>query len=121
MLGLVEVLTGHSFSFIFLSVDSKEHTKCVEWNYNLYSTNEMLRLKSVRTLVSIFIGHTFIFIFLLALLKSVHFKNKVAQSSVHLKIMIFFNNTSADIKTKSAVELLKMIILSELRIAQLCS
>ena len=38
-----------------------------------------------------------------------------------LKIMIIFTNTSADIKTKSADLLSKMIIiLSELRIAQLC-
>ena len=38
------------------------------------------------------------------------------------KIVIIFNNTSAEIKTKSADVLLKMItILKELRIAQLCS
>ena len=38
------------------------------------------------------------------------------------KIVIIFNNTSAEIKTKSADVLLEMItILKELRIAQLCS
>ena len=38
------------------------------------------------------------------------------------KIVIIFNNTSAEIKTKSADLLLKMItILKELRILQLCS
>ena len=38
------------------------------------------------------------------------------------KIVIIFNNTSAEIKTKSADVLLKIItILKELRIAQLCS
>ena len=38
------------------------------------------------------------------------------------KIVIIFNSTSAEIKTKSADILLKMIIISiELRIAQLCS
>ena len=38
------------------------------------------------------------------------------------KIVIIFNNTSAEIKAKSADVLLKMItILKELRIAQLCS
>ena len=39
-----------------------------------------------------------------------------------IKIIIIFNNTSAEIKTKSADALLKMIIiLKELRIVQLCS
>ena len=38
------------------------------------------------------------------------------------KIMIISNNTSAEIKTKSADVLLKIIIiLNELRITQLCS
>ena len=38
------------------------------------------------------------------------------------KIVIIFNNTSAEIKTKSADVLLKMItILKELRIVHLCS
>ena len=38
------------------------------------------------------------------------------------KIMIIFNITSAEIKTKSADVLLKIIIiLKEMRIAQLCS
>ena len=51
-------------------------------------------------------------------LKSVHFKNTVARSSVHSKLWSFW----AEIKTTSADVLLKMIIiLSELRIAQLCS
>ena len=37
------------------------------------------------------------------------------------KIVVIFNNTSAEIKTKSADVLLKMTtILKELRIAQLC-
>ena len=39
-----------------------------------------------------------------------------------VQIMIIFNNTSAEIKTKSIDVLLKMItILKELRITQLCS
>ena len=41
---------------------------------------------------------------------------------ISLKIMIIFKNTSADIKTKSADVLLKIIIiLSEPSIPQLCS
>ena len=49
------------------------------------------------------------------LLKSVHFKKTVA-----LKIMIIFDNTPADFVLMSADVLLEMIIiLSELRIAQL--
>ena len=39
-----------------------------------------------------------------------------------IKIMIIFNNTSAEIKAKSADVLLNMIIiLTEMRIVQLCS
>ena len=52
------------------------------------------------------------------LLKSVHFKNTVTQSSFHSKPYDHFQNTSTDIKTKSADALLKMVIdLSEIRIA----
>ena len=41
---------------------------------------------------------------------------------ISFKIVVIFNTTSADIKTKSADNILKMTtILKEMRIAQLCS
>ena len=41
---------------------------------------------------------------------------------ISFKIVVIFNTTSADIKTKSADVILKMTtILKEMRIAQLCS
>ena len=53
----------------------------------------------------------------LSALKSIHFKNSYS-ILISLKTMTIFNNTSADIKTKSADVLLKMVIvLSEMRIA----
>ena len=57
------------------------------------------------------------------MLKSFHFMNTLALSSVFFfKIMIIFNNVSAEIKTKSDDALLEMILtLKELRIAQLSS
>ena len=63
------------------------------------------------------------------MIKSVHLKNTVTKririSSLHSyailispKTMTIFHNTSADIKTKSADVILKMVIvLSEMRIA----
>ena len=58
-----------------------------------------------------------------ALLKSVHFKKTVARSSfISFKIVVIFNTTSAEIKTKSADVILKKItILKEMRIVQMCS
>ena len=58
-----------------------------------------------------------------ALLKSVHFKKTVARSSfISFKIVVIFNTTSAEIKTKSAdVILKKTTILKEMRIVQMCS
>ena len=54
------------------------------------------------------------------LLKSVHFKNTDFRILISFKIVVIFNTTSADIKTKSADVILKMTkILKEMRIAQL--
>ena len=54
-------------------------------------------------------------------LKSVHFKNTVARSSFLSKIVVIFDDTSAEIKTKSDVILKMTTMLKELRIEQLCS